>query len=86
MRFLLVLFVVLVAFLLTLAVLAGVSYGLGRYLHTRQIVTAGAGEADAWTQCNADRDWYHALPLWEKAALMGWWLVNRYTWAVKGYK
>lgn len=86
MRFLMVLFSVLSVVALMGAVLAGFSYGLGRYLYLRRIVSARPGDTDDATLCNADRDWYDALPLWERVLIMAWWLVNRYTWAVKGYK
>lgn len=86
MRFLTVLFSVLSVVALIVAVLAGMSYGLGQYLYLRRIVTALPSGTDDSAQFNADRDWYDALPLWEKIAIMTWWLVNRYTWAVKGYK
>ena len=86
MRFLTVLFSVLSVVAVMIAVLAGISYGLGQYLYSRRIVTALAGGADESAQFNADREWYETLPPWEKIAIVAWWLVNRYTWATKGYK
>ena len=86
MRLLTVLFVVLVGLVLMIAVVAGISYGLGWFFYSRQSVTARPEDTDPCAQCNADREWYDALPLWEKTVILVWWLVNRYTWAAKGCK
>jgi hypothetical protein len=86
MRFLTVLFAVLLWLVLFVAIVAGISYGLGRYFHSRQGVAADPGDTDACAQCNADRDWYHSLPVWQKTAILVWWLANRYQCAVAGCK
>jgi hypothetical protein len=67
---------------LIVAVLIGISYGIGAYLNSH----GAAHEADPCSQCQADRDWYEELPLWKRNVVTAWWLANRYQCAIKGCK
>lgn len=83
MQYLMVLLVSGGVLILMVAVVLSVSYALGACLHSR----AGGpepGNTDSCAQCQADRDWYEELPIWERNLVTVWWLANRYQCVAKG--
>lgn len=84
MQILTVLLLIIGVVVVMAAAFAGISYGLGVYVHSREGVMASPGDRDPCAQCVADRDWYMALPSWKQNALLAWWWANRFQWAAKG--
>lgn len=71
----------------TLAMSAGVlglSYALGRFFYNREAGWPVAPPSEACVRCEADAEWYGALPSWKQTAIIGWWLANRVICALKG--
>lgn len=83
MHYLMVLIVMVGVVVLMVAVVVGISYGLGAYLSARE-VARGAPGGDPCAQCQAHRDWYEELPIWKRSVVTAWWLANRYQCTVKG--
>jgi hypothetical protein len=84
MELLIALFVLIGVFVVMMAVGLGISYGFGSVLYDRERPRAEAGDTDPCAQCNADREWYEAMPGAKQIAVTAWWWVNRMTWASKG--
>ena len=84
MQYLMVLFLIIGIIVLMIAAILGASYGIGRFLNTREGVRADPANKDPCAQCQADREWYEGLPIWQQNAVTAWWLVNRYQWTQKG--
>ena len=82
MQYLMVLLVMAGVVVLMIAGFLGLSYAFGAWLNSR----GAAHEADPCAQCQADRDWYEALPVWQRSVVTAWWLTNRYQCAAKGCK
>jgi hypothetical protein len=80
MQYLMVLLLIVAVVLLMLAAVLGISYGFGAWLNSR----GATHEADPCAQCQADRDWYEELPVWQRSLVTAWWLANRYHCAAKG--
>jgi hypothetical protein len=84
MQYLMVLLLMVGVIVMMVAAVVGISYAMGAYLYSR-----GAGRPggpDPCVQCQADRDWYEDLPLWQRSVVTAWWLANRYQCAAKGCK
>lgn len=64
----------------------GLSFAFGMYIHSREGTRVRLADPDPCAQCHADREWYEALPIWQKNAVTAWWWANRLAWAVKGCK
>ena len=86
MTFLMVLLVMIGGFVVMAWSVLGLSYALGRHLHASKCPKAKPSAAEPCAQCDADRDWYLGLPMWEQNLMTGWWLVNRIVWNTKGCK
>lgn len=84
MQILMVLLLIIGVVVVMAAAFAGISYGLGVYVHSHEGVMASLGDRDPCAQCAADRDWYMTLPIWKQNALLAWWWANRFQWAAKG--
>jgi hypothetical protein len=82
MQYLMVLLLMVGVVFLMVAAVLGLSYAFGAYLNSRD----SAHAADPCAQCEADRDWYEELPVWQRSMATAWWLANRYQCAVKGCK
>jgi hypothetical protein len=84
MQILTVLLLIIGVVVLMAAAFAGISYGLGVTMHSREGVVASPGDRDPCAQCIADRDWYMTLPMWKQNALLAWWWANRFQCAARG--
>jgi hypothetical protein len=84
MQILTVLLLIIGVVVLMAAAFAGISYGLGVTMHSREGVVASPGDRDPCAQCIADRDWYMTLPMWKQNALLAWWWTNRFQCAARG--
>lgn len=84
MTFLVVLLLIIGVIVVMAAALLGISFAFGAHLYSRECARASASGADPCAQCNADRDWYLALPLWKQNVTAAWWWANRVTCASKG--
>ena len=84
MHYLMVLLVMIGVIVFMVAVVLGISYGIGAWLYSKTRIPADPANTDACAQCQADRDWYEALPIWQKNVVMAWWLTNRYLCSAKG--
>ena len=84
MQYLMVLFLIIGIIVLMIAAILGISYGIGRFLNTRDGARADPSNKDPCAQCQADREWYEGLPIWQQNVVTAWWLVNRYQWTQKG--
>jgi hypothetical protein len=84
MQYLMVLLVMTGVFVLGVAVVLGISYGIGAMMHSRGSTASVPAGADPCAQCQADRDWYEGLPIWKRNVVTAWWLANRYQCASKG--
>ena len=80
MQYLMVLLVMVGVIVLMIAAVLGISYALGAYLNSR----SAPHQPDPCAQCQADRDWYEELPVWQRSVVAAWWLANRYQCAAKG--
>ena len=86
MQFITLLLLIVGVAVLMVVFFSAVSYALGVHLYSRGGTIALATERDPCAQCNADRDWYLALPYWQQTAITAWWWANRFQWAAKGCK
>jgi hypothetical protein len=68
---------------LMLCVALGISYGLGVLMRSR-VAPAGSPDADPCAQCQADRDWYDELPVWQRSLITAWWVAHRYQCVTRG--
>ena len=84
MQYLMVMLVMAGVFVLMVAAVLGVSYGLGALLRSRSGVASDLSTADPCARFQADRDWYEGLPIWQRSLITAWWLANRYLCATKG--
>ena len=84
MQYLMVLLVMAGVIVLMVAAVLGISYGIGALLYSRTRIPADPANTDKCAQCQADRDWYEALPIWQQNVVTAWWLTNRYQCAAKG--
>lgn len=84
MQHLMVLLLIIGVIVLMVAVVLGISYGIGAALNAREGVRADPANKDPCAQCQADRDWYEDLPIWKRNLVTAWWLANRYLCAIKG--
>jgi hypothetical protein len=84
MQYLMVLFLIIGIIVLMIAAILGISYGIGMYLNNREGARADPSNKDPCAQCQADREWYEGLPIWQQNVVTAWWLVNRYQWTQKG--
>ena len=80
MQYVMVLLLMAGVIVLMIAGVLGLSYAVGAWLYSRDAAHAG----DPCAQCQADRDWYEELPLWQRSVVTAWWLANRYQCAAKG--
>ena len=80
MQYLMVLLLIVGVVFLMVAAVLGISYGFGVWLNSR----GAPHEANVCAQCQADRDWYEELPIWQRSLVTAWWLANRYQCAAKG--
>lgn len=70
----------------TVAMAAGVilvSYALGQFFYTQEAGWPASAAGEERSRCDADAEWYAALPAWKQAMTAGWWLTNRVLWFVK---
>lgn len=84
MQHLMVLLLIIGVIVLMVAVVLGISYGIGAALNAREGARADPANKDPCAQCQADRDWYEDLPIWKRNLVTAWWLANRYLCAIKG--
>jgi hypothetical protein len=84
MQFLMVLLVMIGVIVLMLAGLAGISYGVGAFMNSRDGSGADPSDTDPCAQCRADLNWYEDLPIWKRNLVTVWWLANRYRCSEKG--
>jgi hypothetical protein len=84
MQYLMVLLVMIGVIVLMIGAVLGISYGVGYFLYSRTRIPADPANTDPCAQCQADRDWYEALPIWKQNVVTAWWLANRYLCAAKG--
>jgi hypothetical protein len=84
MQLILLLLLIIGVVVVMAAGFAGISYAFGMHLYRRNGTLAFATERDPCAQCNADRDWYLALPYWQQTVITAWWWANRFQWASKG--
>lgn len=84
MQYLMVFLLMLGVFVFMTAAVLGISYGIGAYMNSREGLRAHSANTDPCAQCQADRDWYEELPIWQRNLVTAWWLVNRYMCAVRG--
>jgi hypothetical protein len=84
MQFLMVLLVMIGVIVLMVAGLAGISYGFGVFMNSRDGSRADPSDTDPCAQCRADRNWYEDLPIWKRNLIAVWWLANRYRCSEKG--
>ncbi len=84
MQYLMVLLVMAGVIVLMVAIVLGISYGIGVLLYSRTRIPADPANTDACAQCQADRDWYEGLPIWQRNVVTAWWLANRYLCGAKG--
>ena len=84
MQYLMVLLVMTGVIVLGIAIVLGISYGIGHLLYSRARVQADPANTDKCALCQADRDWYETLPIWQQNVVTAWWLTNRYLCAAKG--
>jgi len=84
MTFLVVLLLIIGVIVVMVAALLGLSFAAGAHLNSRECPRASRAGADPCAQCNADRDWYLALPLWKQNITAAWWWANRVVCAGKG--
>lgn len=84
MQYLMVLLLILGIVVLMIAIVMGISYGIGTFMNSRDGVRADPSNKDPCAQCQADRDWYEGLPILKQNVVTVWWLANRYTCSVKG--
>ena len=78
MQYLMILLVTVGVFVLMVAVVLGISYVLGALMHSRSGTRAAPSDPDPCAQCQADRNWHEALPVWKRSVVAAWWLANRY--------
>ena len=83
MTFLVVLLLIIGVIVVMTAALLGLSFAVGTHLNSRECPRASR-TAEPCAQCNADRDWYLALPLWKQNLTAAWWWANRVICAGKG--
>ena len=86
MTFVMILLVMTGGIVVMTAAFLGLSYALGIQLHSRKGPTASPSGGDPCTQCDADRDWYLGLSMWEQNLLSGWWWATRIMCGMKGCK
>ena len=84
MTFLVILLLIIGVIVVMAAALVGLSFGAGAHFYKRECPRAGHSGSDPCAQCNADRDWYLALPLWKQNLTAAWWWANRVACANKG--
>lgn len=84
MTFVVVLLLIIGVIVVMAAALLGLSFAVGTHLNSRECPRASRSGADPCAQCNADRDWYLALPLWKQNLTAAWWWANRVVCANKG--
>ena len=84
MQYLMVLFLIVCIIVLMIAIVGGISYGVGRFLNTRDGGKADPSNKDPCAQCQADREWYEGLAPGQQNLVTVWWLVNRYLCSAKG--
>ena len=84
MHYLVVLLLIVGIIVLMLAVLLGISYGIGAFMNSRDGTRADPSNKDPCAQCQAERDWYDGLPTWKQNLMTVWWLVHRYLCSMKG--
>lgn len=84
MQFVMVLLVMIGVIVVMIAILLGVSYGIGAFLRSRDDTQPGPSGSDPCAQCRADHDWYEELPVWKRNMVTVWWLANRYRCSAKG--
>jgi hypothetical protein len=84
MQIVMVLLLIFGVVVLMAAAFAGMSYGLGVYVYSREGIMSSPGDKNPCAQCIADRDWYLSLPSWKQNALLAWWWANRFLWAARG--
>lgn len=77
MQYLMTLLIMAGVLVLMLSATLGISYGLGALLRSRG-PQAAPTDADPCAQCQADRDWYDELPVWQRSLITAWWLAKRY--------
>jgi len=82
MQALIVLFLVVFLSVVGFAAFLGLSFAFGAYLNSR--AGSRADGRDLCAQCNADNEWYQALPSWQQSVAIAWWWVNRYQCNTKG--
>ena len=75
MQYIVVLFLIVGIAVFIIAATLGLSYAFGAALYAR--AKPGA-QADPAARFEADREWYEDLPMWQRNAVIVWWLVNRY--------
>jgi hypothetical protein len=83
MQYLMTLLIMAGVLVLMLAAALGISYGLGVLLRSRS-APADPSNADPCAQCQADRDWYDELPVWQRSLITAWWLAHRYQCVARG--
>jgi len=84
MTFLTVLVLMVGVFVVMVAGFLGLSYALGTYFRSHGGARVSAADKDPCAQCNADRDWHYALPLWKQNLVSVWWWANRIRCGAKG--
>ena len=84
MQVLMVLLLIFGIVVLMIAIIMGISYAVGTVLSAREGARVDASNKDPCAQCNAERDWYEALPPLKQNMVTVWWLVNRYLCSLKG--
>jgi len=84
MQILMVLLLIIGIIVLMIAIIMGISYGIGTLMNSRNGTRADPSNKDPCAQCQADRDWYEGLPSSTQNVVTVWWLANRYLCSVKG--